>query len=129
MGTSINKTQSLYLKNNSGQNVTKGDCVVLDKTLASSFTLTGSSGYTLTQIGIVLDQTNIASGQSCLVAIGGYVPVINLVTGASVGDNISLSAITKKSQSHNVQLVGDYGYTLNSGLTPDGVLFGHTFRS
>jgi len=129
MGTSINKTQSLYLKNNSGQTVTKGDCVVLDKAVASAFTLTGSSGYTLTQIGVVLDQTDVASGQSCLIAISGYVPVINLVTGANIGDNISLSNVTKKSQSHNTQSIGDYGYTLNSGLTPDAVLFGYTFRS
>jgi len=125
MGTSINKTQSLYLKNNSGQTVTKGDCVVLDKTVASAFTLTGSQAYSLTQLGVVLDQTNVASGQSCLVAIAGYVPQINLVTGASIGDSFYLSSVSKKAQAHSPQTAGDFGEVLNSGLTPDAILFGN----
>lgn len=124
MGTSLNKTSSLYLKNNSGQTVTKGDVVVLDKTIASAFTLTGSAAYSLTQIGVVLDQTNVAAGTSCLVAIEGYVPVINLVTGANIGDSFYLSAVSKKAQSHSAQISGDFGYTLSAGTTPDAIILG-----
>ena len=126
MGTSINKTSALFLKNNSGQTVTKGDCVVLDKNLASAFTLTGSNAYNLTQIGVVLDQTNVANGTSCLIAIDGYVPVINLVTGANIGDSFCLSTTIKKAIPHGSMTAGDFGQVLSAGSTPDAILFGTT---
>jgi len=128
MGTSLNKTQSLYLKNNSGQTVTKGDTVIIDRSLASSFTLTGSSGYTLTQIGVVLDQTNVANGTSCLVAVGGYVPVINLISGSNVGDTFGLSSVVKKAIPHANILAGDFGQVLSAGTTPDANLWGDIER-
>lgn len=123
MGSSLNKTQSLYLKNNSAQNVTRGDVVIIDKTAADSFTLTGSSGYTQTMIGVVLDQTTVAAGASCLVAIGGYIPVINLDIASNIGDTFFLSSTIKKASPHSTGKTGDFGHTLNSGLTPDAILF------
>lgn len=124
MGTSLNKTTAVYLKNNSGQTVTKGDVVILDKTLASSFTLTGSSQLANAQIGVILDQTNISNGTSCLVVVDGYVPVINLISGASLGDSIGLSSVAKKAISHATILAGDFGRVLSSGITPDAILGG-----
>jgi len=123
MGSSINKTSALYLKNNSGQVVTKGDVVILDKSLAGSFTLTGSTQFAGSQIGVVLDQTNIANGTSCMIIIDGYVPVINLLSGATVGDTIGLSSVVKRGMSHRQQLPGDFGQVLSAGLTPDAVIW------
>jgi hypothetical protein len=125
MGTSLNRTSALYLRNNSGQTVTKGDVVILDKTLASAFTVTSSVALANTTIGVVLDQTQVASGQSCLVAIDGYVPVINLITGASLGDTFYLSSVAKQAQSHSNQMAGDFGQVLSAGTLPDAILWGN----
>lgn len=123
MGSSLNKTQTLYLKNNSGQTVTRGDVVIIDKTLADAFTLTGSSAYNLTMIGVVLDQTAVAAGVSCLIAVGGWVPTINLDVAANVGDSFFLSSTIKKATPHSTGKTGDFGQTLSSGQTPDALLF------
>lgn len=123
MGTSINKTESLYLKNNSGQTVTKGDVVIVDKRSAASFTVTGSVALSNSTIGVVLDQTTIADQASCLIGVAGFIPQINLVSGASLGDTFYLSSVAKQAQPHSTILPGDFGQVLGAGTTPAAVLW------
>lgn len=124
MGTSINHTVALNLKNKGPQNVNRGDSVIVDTINNAAFWVTGSAQMTgRVTIGIVLDTGGIVTGTTGLVAIGGYVPLVNLVTGGNIGDTFGLSAVIGKAQSHSVPLPGDFGQTLGAGATPDAILY------
>lgn len=124
MATSLNKTDALTLANKAGINVNKGDVVVLDLLTASSFTITGSSQLATRTIGVVLDTGGIVTGSSGLIAINGYVPQINLLSGATIGQTINLSNVAGKAMPHSNVLPGDFGQVLSAGTTPDAILWG-----
>jgi hypothetical protein len=123
MGSSLNKIEGINLKNNSGISVNKGDCVIIDGNAVDAFTVTGSIALSNTIIGVVLDSGGISNGGSGLICIGGYCPQVNLLTGSNIGDKIYLSSVSRKAMPHTVPLVGDFGQVLNSGLTPDAILW------
>jgi len=124
MGTSINHTVALNLKNKGNSNVSKGDVVIIDKVTASAFTLTGSLGFIGSTLGVVFDQVGITTGSSGMVVIEGYCPQINLISGSNIGDTFYLSSVQQKAQSHSSIFPGDFVQTLSSGLTPDAILWG-----
>jgi len=124
MGTSLNKTDAVNLKNNAGINVNRGDCVVIDLFNSDAFTVTGSSQLSSRTIGVVLDTGGILTGTQGLIAFSGYVPQINLLSGSSIGQTIGLSSVAGKAMPHSTILPGDFGVVLSTGLTPDAILWG-----
>jgi hypothetical protein len=124
MGNSINHTVALSLKNKGNTNVSRGDVVIIDRANAGSFMVTGSQALATSTIGVVLDQVGITTGSSGMIVIGGYVPQINLISGANIGDMIYLSSIQQKAHSHTNPLPGDFGQVLSSGTTPDAIIWG-----
>jgi len=129
MGSSLNKTEAITLANKAGVNVNEGDVVVLDLLNASSFTITGSSQLATRTIGVVLDTGGIVTGSSGLIAINGYVPQINLLSGSSIGQTVGLSSVAGKAMPHSNILVGDFGQVLSAGTTPDCILWGKSESS
>lgn len=125
MGNSLNKIDAVILTNNSGQAVSKGDVVIIDKNLSDSFTVTGSSALANSMIGVVLEQGGIASGGSGLIIVGGYIPQINLDASAGIGNTFGLSSTVKKATPHASFTTGDFGQTLSAGTTPDGLLWSY----
>lgn len=123
MGTAINKTTSINLQNKSGVHVDRGDVVLFSPTTSNAFIATGSSGLATDIIGVVLEPGGIDNNVNGMIAIGGYVPIINLVSGASIGDTFNLSSVTRKAMPHTSILPGDFGQVLESGLTPQAILW------
>lgn len=124
MGSSINHTVALNLKNKGNANVGRGDSVIVDRANNAAFTLTGSAAFSDSTIGVVLDSVGITTGSSGMVAIEGYVPQINLVSGSNTGDYFYLSSVQQKAHPHAGKLTGDFGQTLGAGTTPDAILWG-----
>jgi hypothetical protein len=125
MGSSLNKTDALTLANKAGINVNRGDVVVLDLLTASAFTITGSNQLATRTVGVVLDTGGIVTGSSGLIAINGYIPQINLLSGSTIGQTIGLSSVAGKAIPHSSILPGDFGQVLGAGTTPDCILWGN----
>lgn len=124
MGIAINKTIGLTLQNKSGQSVLKGDTVIIDDLNQSAFTITGSVGLSTNTIGVVLD-TSIANNGLGFIAIGGFIPQINLLSGAVLGDTFGLSSVAGKAMPHATILSGDFGQVAEVGITPKAILWGN----
>lgn len=123
MGNSLNKSEGVNLTNKSGVNVNRGDVVVVDTLNSSSFTVTGSSQLSSRIIGVVLDTGGITNGGSGLICFGNYVPQVNLLSGATIGQTIGLSATAGKAMPHSIPLAGDFGVVLSVGVTPDAIIW------
>lgn len=124
MNTALNRTTVLQLTNKSGGSVAKGDVVIIDLATASSFTTTTTGAYTDGQIGVILDGS-IANNAVGAVAVGGYVPQINLSGSASLGDLFKTHTVAKQAVRHAAPVVsGDFGMVLATGTTPAAILFG-----
>lgn len=124
MGTSLNRSIVLNLKNKSGQSVNKGDVVILDSSEAASFSATGSAGLSTDSIGVVINPTQIVNDGNGLICIAGYIPQINLISGANLGDTFSLSSTAKYGIPHATIQTGDFGQVLEAGTTPQAILWG-----
>lgn len=129
MGNSINHTVALNLKNKGNTNVSKGDIVIIDRVNADAFMVTGSQSLATSTFGVVLDQVGITTGSSGMVVIDGYCPQINLISGANVGDTFYLSSVQRKAQGHSIILPGDFGQVLNSGITPDAIIWSNPIQN
>lgn len=129
MNTALMRTVQLILTNKSGGGVAQGDVVILDTTTTASFTTTTTSGYLGEPIGVVLEPNGIANNASGMIAIGGYVPVINLSGAASLGDFVKTHSVAKQGLRHATpSTAGDFAAVLNTGTTPPAFLFGSTVQ-
>jgi hypothetical protein len=124
MGSSINQTVALALTNKSGENMVRGDVVIVDSNSNEAFKAASGTAQATDTVGVVLDGGGIANNLQGMVAIGGYVSVINLSSAASLGDSFGVSSTSKKAVPHATVQTGDFGQVLSPGTTPSAVLWG-----
>ncbi len=123
--TALNRTTQALLTNKSGGNLVYGDVVVLDNTNASGFTTTTSAGLSTRGIGVILEPSGIVNNASGMVAIGGWVPQVNLNTASTVGQFIRTHTVAGQGTPHSSpQLEGDFAVALTASATPPAMLFG-----
>ena len=124
MNTALNRTTVALLTNKSGGSVAYGDVVIIDATTASSFTTTTTGGYVNGLVGVVLEPNGIASNAVGSIAVGGFVPKINLSSSASLGDLFFTDTVAKQAVRHAAPMVaGDFGIVLEASATPKAFLF------
>lgn len=121
--TAINRTISVKLTNKSGADVNIGDVVVLSSSHANSFYITGSAGMVTDILGVVLEPRGIANDSIGMIAVGGYIQQVNLVSGSSLGDTFNLSSTAGKAIPHTTIQAGDFGQVLTAGITPEALLW------
>lgn len=124
MGNALNRSIVVTLKNKSGGSVAKGDVVVVDSTTGEAFTVSSTIGLSTDTIGVVIDPNGIANNENGLIAIGGTVPQINLISGSALGDTFGISSTPKYAIPHAIINVGDFGQVLGTGTTPAALLWG-----
>lgn len=123
--TGLNRTTTALLTNKSGGAVVYGDVVVLDNTNASSFTTTTTAAISTRGLGVVLDVGGIANNATGTIAIGGWVPRINLNTAATVGQFLKTHTVAGQATPHSSpQVEGDFAVALSASANPPGMLFG-----
>src|SRR5512135_1618555 len=108
--TALQRTGQLLLTNNTSGSVAQGDVVIIDSTLSSAFNTTTTLGYVSGTVGVVLEPNGIPSGSLGMVAVQGYVPVINLSSSASLGNMFKTNSVAKQAVPHAAPSVaGDFG--------------------
>lgn len=113
------------MTNKSGGAVSFGAVVILDNTNASGFTTTTSAALATRGIGVVLEPNGIANDATGMVAIGGWVPQINLDGAATIGQFVTTSTTGGQGTAHDApQVTGDFATALAASATPDAMLFG-----
>lgn len=123
--TALQRTGQLLLTNKSGGAVAQGDVVIVDTANAAAFTTTTTSGYVSGTPGVVLEPNGIANNAIGMVAIQGYVPVVNLSGTGSIGDLIKTHTVAKQGVRHAAAAVaGDFGQVLGTSATPAAILWG-----
>lgn len=123
--TALNRTGQLLLTNKSGGAVAQGDIVVVDTTTAASFTTTTTSGYVGGSIGVVIEPNGIANNAIGMVAVQGYVPVINLSGTGSIGDMVKTHTVAKQGVRNAAPAVaGNFAQALGTSATPVALLWG-----
>lgn len=125
MGNSLNQILTLNLTNRTGGNVTRGDVVIISSANNESFISASGSALSTDTIGVILDTNTIANGANASVAVGGYIPQINLDASSNLGDTFGVSNVAKKASPHNSVQTGDFGQVLSAGTTPSAVLWGN----
>jgi len=122
--TALNRTVVALLTNKSGGALAYGDVVVISTATASAFTTTTTAGYTTTSIGVIVEPNGIANDASGMVAVGGWVPKVNLNTAATLGQFIKTHTVAGQGTPHSVLTNGDFCYALEASATPKAILFG-----
>lgn len=123
--TALNRTTQALLTNKSGGALVYGDVVVLDNTNSNGFTTTTTAGLSTRGLGVILEPSGIANNASGMVAIGGWVPQINLNTAATVGQFIKTHTVAGQGTPHSSpQVEGDFAVALTASATPPAMLFG-----
>jgi hypothetical protein len=127
--TALHRTIVLILLKKSGASVAQGDVVIIDSTTNMSFTTTTTSGIMTDMVGVVMEPNGIASNAEGMVAIGGYVPKVNLSSAASLGDTFGTHTVAKQAAPHSSRQTGDFGQVLETGTSPRAVLMTNTNQS
>lgn len=122
--TALNRTTAVLLTNKSGGAVSYGDVVILDNTNANGFTTTTTGALSTRGLGVVLEPSGIANNASGMVALGGWVPKVNLNTAAAVGQFLKTHTVAGQATPHaSPQVEGDFGIALSASATPPAILF------
>lgn len=123
--TALNRTGQLLLTNKSGGAVAQGDIVIVDTANAASFTTTTTSGYVSGTPGVVLEPGGIANNATGMIAVQGYVPIINLSGTGSIGDLIKTHSVAKQGVRNAAPVVtGNFAQALGTSATPVAILWG-----
>lgn len=123
--TALNRTTAALLTNKSGGSVSYGDVVILDNTNAKGFTTTTTGALSTRGIGVVLEPSGIANNASGMVALGGWVPRVNLNTSATIGQLLKTHTVAGQATPHDSpQVEGDFGIALQASSSPEAILFG-----
>ncbi len=121
----LNRTTVAVLTNKSGGTVNYGDVVVLDNTNANGFTTTTTGALSTRGLGVVLEVGGIANNANGGIAIGGWVPRVNLNTASTVGQFLKTHTVAGQATPHSSpQVEGDFGVALSASATPAAMLFG-----
>lgn len=128
MNTALGRTETARLQNKSGAAVAFGDVVVISNTDSGAFTTTNTEGYIDTRIGVVIEPAGIAANGYGIVAFSGYVPVVNLVSAANIGDHVSTSSTSGKGKPAILGR-GTFAQVLNAGTSPEAILFGSQYHA
>lgn len=125
MNTALNRTVVALLTNKSGGNLNYGDVVVLDNTNANGFTTTTTAGLSTRGLGVIIEPNGIANNATGLVALGGWIPKVNLNTAATVGQFLKSHTVAGQATPHSSpQVEGDFAIALDASATPSALLFG-----
>lgn len=123
--TALNRTTQLLLTNKSGGALVQGDVVVLDNTNAKGFTTTTTAGLSTRGLGVILEPNGIANNSTGMVAVGGWVPKVNLNTAATIGQFIKTHTVAGQGTPHSAPRVeGSFAVALQASATPESILFG-----
>lgn len=123
--TALNRTGVLYLTNKSGAIAPYGAVVVISTANASAFDDTVVSGYVTTHPAVVIEPNGIAIDAVGLVAVSGWVPIMNLASSATAGQFIKTHTVTLQGTPHSAPAeAGDFAIALTASATPEAVLFG-----
>lgn len=123
--TALNRTTAALLTNKSGGSLVYGDVVILDNTNAKGFTTTTTAALSSRGIGVILEPNGIANNATGMVAVGGWVPKVNLNTAATVGQFLKTHTVAGQATPHSSpQVEGDFGVALQASATPEAILFG-----
>lgn len=114
-------TRTRALTNKSGGSVAAGDVVVIDTANNDAFTTTTTASETRV-IGVAME--TIANNATGLVALEGYVPLINVTASVTRGHYAFTSTTVKKASGASARAAGAFAQFAKGGTTPDGVLFG-----
>lgn len=121
----LQRTTVTILTNKSGGAVAYGDVVILGSATAKAFTTTTTEGYNDSLIGVVIEPAGIANNADGKIAIGGWVPKINLDGAATLYDFIKHDGVAKQGTPHAAPAVeGDFAMALQASTTPEAVLMG-----
>ncbi len=121
----LNRTSVTVLTNKSGGAVAYGDVVILGSATAKAFTTTTTSAYKNSIVGVVIEPAGIANNAQGKIAVGGWVPQVNLASAASLYDLIKTHTVAKQGTPHASPIVaGDFAIALQASATPEAVLFG-----
>lgn len=123
--TALNRTTAALLTNKSGGALVQGDVVILDNINAKGFTTTTTAGLSTRGIGVILEPNGIANNATGLVAIGGWIPKINLNAAATIGQFIKTHTVAGQGTPHSSpQASGDFAVALQASAAPEALLFG-----
>jgi hypothetical protein len=111
----------LTLTNKSGGSLVAGDVVIVDTTNNEAITTVASAQSTI-PLGVV--QETIANNAAGLVAVAGYVPLVNTTGSVTRGHYVESSGTVKKAQGNSTRRDGSFGIFLTGGTTPTALLFG-----
>jgi hypothetical protein len=122
--TALNRTTVALLTNKSGGALVYGDVVILDNTNANGFTTTTTAGLSTRGMGVIIEPNGIVNNATGLVALGGWVPKVNLNTAATIGQFIKSHTVAGQATPHSSpQVEGDFGIALEASATPAAILF------
>lgn len=127
--TALNRTTVLQLRNKSGSTQSQGAVVILDTANEKSFDTTTTAGYTTTMVGVVIEPAGILNNEIGSIALGGWVPKINLASAASTGDVISTHTVAGQGVPSSLADAGNFAEALEAGSTPEAILYGYTTQS
>jgi len=124
--TALNRTTQVLMTNKSGGNLAYGDVVIWDNTNASSFTTTTTAGLSTRGLGVILEPGGIANNATGMIAVGGWVPRVNLNTASAVGQFIKSHTVAGQGTPHaSPQVEGDFAVAMDASTTPSATLFGN----
>lgn len=110
----------LPLTNKSGGGVIAGDVVVVDTTNNDAFTTTTSANFTG---GVGVAQGTIANNATGLVAVSGYVTLVNVNASVTRGQFGATYTVAKQATGVAARTTGTFCQWLTGGTTPDALLY------
>lgn len=117
------QTATRTLTNKSGGGVVQGDVVVIgDGTNDNAFTTTTSASFTARMIGVAME--TIASDAAGLVAISGYVPIVNSAASLTRDQFLFTSTVAKEATASATRAAGAFGQVLETGTDPEAIIWG-----
>lgn len=117
------QTATRTLTNKSGGGVVQGDVVVIgDGSNDNSFTTTTSAAFNTRMVGVAME--TIANNAAGLVAISGYVPIVNSAAGLTRGHFLFTSTNAKEATGSGTRGAGAFGMVLESTTDPEAIIWG-----
>lgn len=118
------QTATRTLTNKSGGTVNLGDAVrIYDGSNDNSFTTTTTAAYNSGPVGIVME--TIANNAAGLVALSGYVPLVNSNSGSLTrGRFLFTHTVAGTVTASATRAAGAFGYVLETGTNPEAIIFG-----
>lgn len=117
------QTATRTLTNKSGGGVVQGDVVVIgDGSNDNSFTTTTSAAFNTRMVGVAME--TIANNAAGLVAISGYVPIVNSAAGLTRGHFLFTSTNAKEATGSGTRGAGAFGMVLESATDPEAIIWG-----